>query len=118
MRQSVWVHGDISAGNLLVQTGKLRAVIDFGGLAVGDPACDLVIAWKFFRGKSREIFREMLPLDPGTWDRGRAWALWKALIIAAGLTETNAVEAVHPWRTIEEVLADFKRTNLRGKHEL
>lgn len=91
-----------------MQEGKLSAVIDFGGLAVGDPACDLVIAWKFFRGKSRETFREMLPLDADTWARGRAWALWKALIIAAGLTDSNAVEAAHPWRTIDEVLADYR----------
>jgi aminoglycoside phosphotransferase (APT) family kinase protein len=108
-RSPVWVHGDISAGNLLVQEGKLSAVIDFGGLAVGDPACDLVIAWKFFQGKSRETFREMLPLDAGTWARGSAWALWKSLITAAGFMETNAVEAAQAWSTIDEVLADYKR---------
>ncbi|HUX79801.1 MAG TPA: aminoglycoside phosphotransferase family protein [Alphaproteobacteria bacterium] len=107
-RSPVWVHGDISAGNLLVQEGKLCAVIDFGGLAVGDPACDLVIAWKFFQDKSREAFREMLPFDDGTWARGRAWALWKALIITAGFVETNAVEAAQSGRTINEVLADYK----------
>ena len=108
-RAPVWVHGDISAGNLLVQEGKLRAVIDFGELAIGDPACDLVIAWKFFQSPTREIFRELLPLDADTWARGRAWALWKALIVAAGFVETNAVEAAHPWRTINEVLADYQR---------
>lgn len=107
-RAPVWVHGDISAGNLLVQKGKLSAVIDFGGLAIGDPACDLVIAWKFFQGKSREAFRERLPLDIGTWDRARGWALWKALIVEGGLTDTNAVEIAQSWRTLEEVLADYK----------
>ncbi|MBY0291779.1 MAG: aminoglycoside phosphotransferase family protein [Alphaproteobacteria bacterium] len=105
---SVWVHGDISAGNLLVKQGKLSAVIDFGGLGVGDPACDLVIAWTFFRGPSRKTFRALLPLDEGTWAHGRAWALWKALIVAAGLTDTNTVEIAQSWRTIEEVLADYK----------
>lgn len=109
-RAPVWVHGDISAGNLLVQKGKLSAVIDFGGLAIGDPACDLVIAWKFFQGKSREVFRERLLLDIGTWDRARGWALWKALIVEAGLTNTNAVEIAQSWRTLEEVLADYKRS--------
>ncbi|MES2607464.1 MAG: aminoglycoside phosphotransferase family protein [Pseudomonadota bacterium] len=104
----VWVHGDVSSGNLLVQDGKLSAVIDFGGLGIGDPACDLAIAWKFFQKKSREIFRETLPLDAGTWARGRGWALWKALIVAAGLVETNAVEAAQAWHTIDEVIKDFK----------
>ena len=100
----VWIHGDVSAGNLLVKAGRLSAVIDFGMLGVGDPACDLSIAWTLFSGKSREAFRAMLPLDAGTWARARAWTLWKALIVAAGLTETNAVEAARPRRVIDEVL--------------
>lgn len=106
----VWVQGDLSAGNLLVQNGQLSAVIDFGQLAVGDPACDLAIAWTLFNGESREIFQSLLPLDSGTWARGRAWTLWKALITAAELTnKTNAIESTHPWRIISEVLADHKR---------
>ena len=103
-RPPVWIHGDVSAGNLLVKGGRLSAVLDFGMLAVGDPACDLSIAWTLFSGESREAFRAVLPLDTGTWTRGRAWTLWKALIVAAGLTETNAVEAARPWRIIDEVL--------------
>ncbi|BET36542.1 MULTISPECIES: aminoglycoside phosphotransferase family protein [Wolbachia] len=102
----VWVHGDVSAGNLLVQEGKLSAVIDFGGLGIGDPACDLMIAWTLLRGESRKIFRAMLPLDASTWTRGRAWALWKAL--ADITTNTNAVEA---WHTINEVFRDYKRNS-------
>jgi aminoglycoside phosphotransferase (APT) family kinase protein len=105
----LWIHGDISLGNLLLQEGRLSAVIDFGGLAIGDPACDLAIAWTLFKGESRDAFFKLLPLDLDTWARGRAWALWKALIIAAGLTKSNAVEAAHPWRIIEEVLEDHKR---------
>jgi aminoglycoside phosphotransferase (APT) family kinase protein len=103
-RPPVWIHGDVSAGNLLVKAGRLSSVIDFGMLGVGDPACDLSIAWTLFSGESREAFRAMLPLDAGTWARGRAWILWKALIVAAGLTETNAVEAARPWHVIDEVL--------------
>jgi aminoglycoside phosphotransferase (APT) family kinase protein len=102
----VWVHGDISASNLLVQAGRLRAVIDFGQLGVGDPACDLAIAWTFFEGASRHAFREALPLDAETWARGRGWALWKALIVTAGLVDTTAIEAARSQRTIDEVLAD------------
>jgi aminoglycoside phosphotransferase (APT) family kinase protein len=103
-RPPVWIHGDVSAGNLLVKEGRLSAVIDFGMLGVGDPACDLPIAWTLFSRESREAFRAMLPFDAGTWARGRAWTLWKALIVAAGLIETNAVEAARPWRVIDEVL--------------
>lgn len=80
----VWVHGDISAENLLVSGGGLKAVIDFGCCGVGDPACDLVMAWTFFGPRERAAFRSDLPLDPGTWTRGRGWALWKALTLLAG----------------------------------
>ncbi len=104
----IWIHGDISTGNLLVQEGKLSAVIDFGGLGIGDPACDLAITWTLFQGRSREIFRTMLPLDAGTWSRGRAWTLWKALIIAADLPGTNTAEVTQSWRVIDEVLTDYR----------
>jgi len=106
----VWIHGDISAGNLLVHGGRLSAVIDFGNLGIGDPACDLAIAWTLFRDKSRKAFRTILSLDANTWARGRAWALWKASIVAAGLTQTNAVEAAQSWCVINEVLADYETT--------
>jgi aminoglycoside phosphotransferase (APT) family kinase protein len=75
----VWVHGDIVASNLLVVDGRLSAVIDFGCSAVGDPACDLTMAWTFFLDRSREVFHERLQVDEGTWARARGWALWKAL---------------------------------------
>jgi aminoglycoside phosphotransferase (APT) family kinase protein len=104
----LWVHVDIAAGNLLVENGKLCAVIDFGSSAVGDPACDLVIAWTLFSGQSRETFRAPLSLDEDTWRRARGWALWKALITAAG-HDGNQREAEKAWRVIEEVLADHQR---------
>jgi aminoglycoside phosphotransferase (APT) family kinase protein len=43
----VWIHGDFSAGNILIRNGRLVAVIDFGCMGIGDPACDLAIAWKY-----------------------------------------------------------------------
>jgi aminoglycoside phosphotransferase (APT) family kinase protein len=76
----VWVHGDVVASNLLVTDGELAAVIDFGCSAVGDPACDLAIAWTLFSGSSRRAFRDALDVDDAAWERGRGWALWKALI--------------------------------------
>jgi len=80
----VWVHGDVSPGNLLVIDGRLSAVIDFGSSGVGDPACDLAIAWTLFAADSREAFRAAMGVDDGTWMRGCGWALWKALITLAG----------------------------------
>jgi aminoglycoside phosphotransferase (APT) family kinase protein len=113
-KPAVWVHGDVAWGNLLVNNGKLCAVIDFGSSAVGDPACDLVIAWTLFSGKSRETFRRALDLDPDSWSRARGWALWKALITAAG-HDGNQREAEKSWQMIEEVAADYRgvHTKLR-----
>lgn len=76
----VWVHGDIAVGNLLTTQGHLSAVIDFGCMAIGDPACDLVIAWNVFDGKSRQIFKQAFDYNDATWHRAQGWALWKALI--------------------------------------
>ena len=88
----VWLHGDVAAGNLLVKDGRLSAVIDFGILGVGDPACDLAIAWTLLHGPARAAFGEALPLDAATWARGRGWTIWKALIVAAGLPGSSDEE--------------------------
>jgi aminoglycoside phosphotransferase (APT) family kinase protein len=88
-QEPVWVHGDVTASNLLVVGGALHAVIDFGGAAVGDPACDLVMEWTFFTGDSAAAFRRGLPLDEATWARGRGWALWKALVTIGREKETG-----------------------------
>lgn len=82
-RPPVWVHGDVSPSNLLVVDGRLSAVIDFGSVGVGDPACDLVMAWTFFDDDGRDAARRTLALDVGTWARARGWALWKALLTLA-----------------------------------
>jgi aminoglycoside phosphotransferase (APT) family kinase protein len=94
-RPPVWFHGDIANGNLLVRDGRLSAVIDFGTSGVGDPACDLVIAYTFFSGASRAAFREAVDQDAGTWARARGWALWKALI-------------TEDLRVVDNVLTDYR----------
>lgn len=104
-RPPVWVHGDISPMNLLVRKNLLSAVIDFGQLAVGDPACDLTIAWTLFQGESRELFCSMFPFDAATWTRARAWTLWKFVIAAVGLTSWNALGSLRTWQIIEDVLS-------------
>lgn len=82
---AVWVHGDFAPRNLLVRDGRLVGVIDFGQLAVGDPACDLAIAWTYLGRAGRAVFRGALGLDDATWIRAKGWVAWKAAILAAGL---------------------------------
>ncbi len=100
----VWLHGDLLPGNLLVHQGRLSGVIDFGGLAVGDPACDLFPAWTLLDGEARGVFREALAVDDATWERGRGWALSMGLIVLPYYRDTNpTLVGVARW-AIDEVL--------------
>lgn len=100
----VWVHGDFAIGNMLAHKGQLSAVIDFGGIAIGDPACDLVIAWTYLEGRSRDIFINEMGLDTDVWLRARAWALWKATFELCQIDDKNSSDAELQKRIIVEVL--------------
>ena len=106
----VWIHGDLQSGNLLAVEGQLSAVIDFGGLAVGDPACDLIVAWNLLSAESRTVFRTTLAVDDATWARGRGWALSVGLIALPYYQSTNPVLAAISRRAIDEVLADHRHS--------
>jgi aminoglycoside phosphotransferase (APT) family kinase protein len=106
----VWIHGDVAAGNLLVEEGRLSAVIDFGTSGVGDPSCDLAIAWTLFGGESRDAFRAVLHVDDATWARGRGWVLWKCLITLEGHIDTNPQEAAKIRREIDDIIADHEHS--------
>src|SRR5690606_30331523 len=100
----IWIHGDFAIGNILMDGGKLSAVIDFGGAAVGDPSCDLAIAWTYLSGKPREIFIAEMDMDADTWLRTRAWALWKATFELCQIADKNSTEAHSQKRIIDEVM--------------
>lgn len=106
-KEPVWAHGDISAGNLLINNRRLDAVIDFGQLCTGDPACDLVIAWTLFDADSRQTFHDALLPDAETWARARAWALWKALIVMLNPDQSNVVEEKQARRTLDNIIAEY-----------
>jgi aminoglycoside phosphotransferase (APT) family kinase protein len=86
-RPPTWFHGDFHTGNVLTAGGRVSAVIDFGGLGVGDPSCDLTMAFALMSAAPRERFREQLGVGDATWARGRGWAL------AAGLNAYRAYAA-------------------------
>lgn len=102
----VWVHGDLLPGNLLVVGGRLSAVIDFGGLNVGDPACDLQPAWNLFAGPSRARFRDELAVDDASWLRGRGWALLQAVVALPYYWDTNPGMVRQASHAVAQVLAD------------
>jgi aminoglycoside phosphotransferase (APT) family kinase protein len=107
-RDPVWFHGDVAAGNLLVRGRRLGAVIDFGSSGVGDPACDMAIAWTFLSGEARDRFRTERGVDAATWSRGRGWTLWKSLITMVGALEEDDDEALAARRReIDVITSDF-----------
>ncbi|MFE0102374.1 aminoglycoside phosphotransferase family protein [Streptomyces sp. NPDC059009] len=103
----VWLHADVMPGNLLVDgAGRLTAVIDFGCLGVGDPACDLFPAWNLLPPDAREVFRAALDVDEATWRRGRARTLSQALIALPHYRESNPAMAGNARHVIGAVLAE------------
>jgi aminoglycoside phosphotransferase (APT) family kinase protein len=103
----VWIHGDLDARNLLVEHDRIVGVIDWGGLGVGDPACDVMVAWKVFSPEARSYFRSELSVDEATATRARGWALSQALNALSYYTlETNPILVGEAKRWLAEVLAD------------
>lgn len=98
----VWIHSDLSPGNLLIKDGRLHAVIDFGGVCVGDPACDLIVAWNLLPESGRAVLRQ--EVDDATWDRGRGWALSIALIQLPYYVSTNPALASNARHVIGTIL--------------
>ena len=110
-RPPVWIHGDIASGNLLVRDGRLAAVIDWGCLGAGDPACDYIVAWELLDARSRELFRKVLDVDDATWARARGWTVSTAVGALAYYEHTNpfmAAQARHKLKVVVDEGAQNK----------
>ena len=103
-----WIHADLLRPNLLVNDGRLRAVIDWGAAGAGDPAADLIAAWAVFGPDGREAFRDALSDSDGAWDRARGVALHQAVMLIPYYRETNPGMAALGRRTVGQVLADLR----------
>jgi aminoglycoside phosphotransferase (APT) family kinase protein len=98
--------------NLLVSNGDLAGIVDFGLLGVGDPACDLMVAWTYLSADARQVFRDQLAVDDSTWARGRGWALHLGLMAAAFSADNPVLENIGR-RAITEVMSDSGRGSAR-----
>jgi aminoglycoside phosphotransferase (APT) family kinase protein len=85
----VWHHGDLDVRNWLVRNGRITGVIDWGTMGIGDPACDIMVAWKLHSPAARDVFREYLPTDDATWARARGWVISQAVAVLAYYTPEN-----------------------------
>ncbi len=102
----VWLHGDVTEHNMLVADGRLAAILDFGCCAIGDPACDAGIAWRFLDVESRAAFRSAFDVDNATWLRACAWALWRGLDKVEEFRQSDPDQAVEWLGLIEGILDD------------
>jgi aminoglycoside phosphotransferase (APT) family kinase protein len=104
----VWIHADLLRSNVLVNEGRLAAVIDFGSAGMGDPAADVIAAWSIFSAAGRGTFRRALDVDDSTWSRARGFALHQAAMAIPYYLETNPGFVALAKRTLEEILSDAK----------
>jgi aminoglycoside phosphotransferase (APT) family kinase protein len=105
----IWHHGDLDARNWLIRDGRISGVIDWGTMGVGDPACELMVAWKLHSPAARDAFREALPTDDATWERARGWVLSQAVAILAYYTPQNNPTLVHEAENWLELVLSERR---------
>ena len=103
----VWVHRDLYGGNLLAVEGRLAGVIDFGGLAVGDPAGDVMAAFHVVGRRDQPEFRAAIGVDDATWARGRGWALVQGLEALPYYLDTHPGMVAMSRQAISATLADL-----------
>lgn len=103
----VWIHGDLSSGNIIIKDNQLHGIIDFGCMGMGDPACDLVIAWTYLPKEASNIFINSLSLDDDTWLRAKGWALWKATYELCQMKDHNTSKAKTQKDIIHKLLINF-----------
>jgi aminoglycoside phosphotransferase (APT) family kinase protein len=102
-----WMHADLDSRNLLARDGRLSGLVDFGGLGVGDPACDVGPAWKLFSGESRRVFRDALEVDDAMWARARGHTVAQACMALSYYTlENNPKLVLEARRWLSEALAE------------
>jgi aminoglycoside phosphotransferase (APT) family kinase protein len=100
-----WIHGDLHPSNILVQDGRISAVIDWGDITSGDRATDLASIWMLFddRRARHHALTAYGELSHATLQRAKGWAvLFGVVLLDTGLND-NRRHAVIGERVLRRV---------------
>ncbi|HKS56849.1 MAG TPA: aminoglycoside phosphotransferase family protein [Steroidobacteraceae bacterium] len=102
-----WLHGDLHAGNLLVEDGTISGVIDWGDMTVGDRATDLATLWMNLNDrKAREnAMRACNGVSDATWLRAKGWAVFFGVTLGTSGLAGDKRHALMARRTLERIVA-------------
>ncbi len=101
----VWLHGDLHPGNVIVRNERIVAVVDWGDITAGDPACDLAVFWRMFDASSRDLALQSWGADRSSKVRARGWAIAIALVLLTNSADRPLYLALGH-RSIDAVLAE------------
>ena len=105
--EPTWLHGDLHAGNMLVDDGTISGVIDWGDMTVGDRATDLATLWMNLSDrKAREnAMRACNGISDATWLRAKGWAVFFGVTLGTSGLAGDTRHALMARRTLERVVA-------------
>jgi aminoglycoside phosphotransferase (APT) family kinase protein len=100
------IHGDLHPRNLLVDQGRLTAVLDWGDMTTGDPATDLAAAWLLFPATAHAaIWTSYGQITAYTMTRARGWAVFfGTTLLTLGLASDPVLAGIGR-RTLERSCA-------------
>lgn len=106
-QRACWLHGDLHARNVLVENGRITAIIDWGDITSGDVATDLAGIWALF--EDAEARRDALTAygaNAAEISRGRAWAVnFGTILLLTGLVD-NPRHAAMGADTLRRIVED------------
>lgn len=99
-----WIAGDMHARNVLVEDGRLSAIIDWGDMCAGDRATDLASIWALFGDAgARRAAIDAYGMSDATLARARGWAAFFGVILLETGLQDNPRHAEMGRKTLQRL---------------